>query len=128
MATGQYFSFDRCAFQRVVAHGGTGSIATERVLGGPPATACDFVDLTVVPPGSTIGVHTHSPHDEEFYVVISGSGEMYLDGRIFSVGSGDVIRNRPGGTHGLRNVGEEDVRLVVIQVPTREAVLAQGVT
>ena len=127
MAKGQYFSFDDCAFQRVVAHEGVGLIATQRVLDGPPATACDFVDLTVVPSGSTIGLHTHGLGDEEFYVVISGTGEMYLDGRAFLVGPGDVIRNRPGGTHGLRNTGPEDLRLVVIQVPTREAVVAHGV-
>src|SRR5688572_6693479 len=128
MTKGQYFSFDHGDFRHVVAHNGTGLIATERVLGGPPATACDFVDLTVVPPGSDIGVHTHGPHDEEFYVVISGAGDMHLDGRVFPVGAGDVIRNRPGGTHGLRNTGTAEIRLVVIQVPTREAVAARGIS
>ena len=128
MPQGQYFSFGSAAFQRVVAHGGTGLIETQRVLDGPPATACDFVDLTIVLPGSTIGLHTHGLDDEEFYVIISGSGEMHLDGRAFPVGRGDVIRNRPGGTHGLRNTGPEDIRLVVIQVPTRAAVVAHGVS
>jgi mannose-6-phosphate isomerase-like protein (cupin superfamily) len=127
MVKGQYFSFEGSNFQHVVAHGGAGLIATERVLSGPPATACDFVDLTVVLPGSTIGLHTHGPHDEEFYVIISGSGEMHLDGRNFPVGPGAVIRNRPGGTHGLRNTGSEEIRLVVIQVPTREAAVAPGI-
>jgi mannose-6-phosphate isomerase-like protein (cupin superfamily) len=119
MAEDQYFSFDSGVFKRVVAHEGTGLIETQRVLAGPPATVCDFVDLTIVLPGSTIGLHTHSLHDEEFYVVITGSGEMHLDGRTISVGPGDVIRNRPGGTHGLRNAGPEEIRLVVIQVPSK---------
>jgi mannose-6-phosphate isomerase-like protein (cupin superfamily) len=128
MAKSQHFSFNHCAFQRVAAHGGIGLIETERVLGGPPATACDFVDLTIVLPGSSIGVHTHGPLDEEFYVIISGAGEMHLDGRTFVVGPGDVVRNRPGGTHGLRNTSAEEIRLVVIQVPTREAMAAHGVS
>jgi mannose-6-phosphate isomerase-like protein (cupin superfamily) len=124
----QYFSFEDSAFQHVVAHDGAGVIATKRVLDGPPATACDFVDLTIVPAGSSIGVHTHGLQDEEFYVIIGGSGEMHLDGRTFPVGPGDVIRNRPGGTHGLRNTGAADMRLVVIQVATREVIAAQALS
>ena len=118
MRKDQYFSFDRCDFRKVSAHGGSGMIFTERVLGEASETACDFVDLTILPPGSDIGIHTHRPQEEEFYVVISGTGQMHLDGETFQVGSGDVIRNRAGGTHGLRNTGDQEVRLVVFQVPT----------
>jgi len=53
---------------------------------------------------------------------------MHLDDRLFPVGPGDVIRNRPGGKHGLRNTGAEEIRLVVIQIPTREAVMARAVS
>ena len=60
----QFFSFDRCNFREVVAHGGAGLIATERVFDGRGGTACDFVDLTIIPPSSEIGVHTHGIHDE----------------------------------------------------------------
>jgi len=41
---------------------------------------------------------------------------MMLDGREFEVGPGDVVLNQPGGTHGLLNVGDEELRIVVIEV------------
>jgi mannose-6-phosphate isomerase-like protein (cupin superfamily) len=41
---------------------------------------------------------------------------MELDGRIFDVGPGDVVMNQPGGTHGLKNVSDADLRIVVVEV------------
>lgn len=79
--------------------------------------AANFVDLTVMPPGTSIGVHTHGPADEEIYVVVSGSGRMRLEGEEFAVGPGDVVVNGRRGTHGLVNTGAEDLRLVVVEVP-----------
>jgi mannose-6-phosphate isomerase-like protein (cupin superfamily) len=76
----------------------------------------DFIDLTTVPAGHSIGSHTHEPDDEEVYVVIDGRGLMQMDGREFEVGAGDVIVNRRGGTHGLTNIGQDDLRLVALNV------------
>ena len=115
----QWFSFDSSAFAWVVPHGGAKEIATARVLSGPQDAACDFLDLSIIPPGADIGIHTHGTQEEEYYIIVSGLGEMHVDGQTFSVRSGDVIRNRPGGTHGLRNTGEHEILLVVIQVPTQ---------
>lgn len=70
-----------------------------------------------MPPGTSIGVHTHGPADEEIYVVVSGSGRMWLEGEEFAVGPGDVVVNRRRGTHGLVNTGEGELRLVVVEVP-----------
>jgi len=44
---------------------------------------------------------------------------MKLDGQEFEVGPGHVILNGPGGTHGLRNIGDEELRIVVIEVDAR---------
>ena len=41
---------------------------------------------------------------------------MTVDDRSFGVGPGDVIVNRPGGTHGLVNDGAGPLRLVVVDV------------
>jgi mannose-6-phosphate isomerase-like protein (cupin superfamily) len=60
-------------------------------------------------------VHRHGD-DEEVYVIVQGRGRMLLDGQTFDVGPGDVIRNVPGGTHGLENTGSESLTMVVLDV------------
>jgi mannose-6-phosphate isomerase-like protein (cupin superfamily) len=115
---GRGYRFDGCTFERVRAHGGSNEISFARVLArsqGP----LRFVDLSVLPPESDIGCHTHETDNEELYIVVAGRGLMTLDGQEFEVGPGHVIVNRPGGTHGLRNIGEEELRIVVIEVDAR---------
>jgi mannose-6-phosphate isomerase-like protein (cupin superfamily) len=109
------YAFEDCAFERVRAHGGAREISFARVVTRARGSI-RFIDLSVLGPGADIGCHTHDVDNEELYVVVSGKGLMTLDGQEFDVGPGDVILNRPGGTHGLRNTGEEDLRIVVIEV------------
>jgi mannose-6-phosphate isomerase-like protein (cupin superfamily) len=116
----QYFSFTRASFTDVVAHDGSGRIRTARVLEGGRSSAFRFIDLTEIPPGSSVGVHTHAD-DEEVYVIISGRGWMMLDGETFEVGPGDVIRNVPRGTHGLANAGNEPLTMVVLDVASAQS-------
>lgn len=111
----RHYRFARCRFRRVRAHGGEREISFARVLeraGGP----LRFIDLSVLAPGSDIGWHTHTDDNEELYVVVEGSGLMSLDGEEFEVQPGDVILNRPGGSHGLKNTGKGELRIVVIEV------------
>jgi mannose-6-phosphate isomerase-like protein (cupin superfamily) len=119
MNIGRHFDFESLEFERVIAHGGCAEIQFKRVVTAGAGGAYNFLDMSVVPPGSEIGKHTHSPDNEELYIVISGSGRMQLDTQEFDVGPGHVIINPPGGTHGLRNIGDTDLRLVVIEVSTR---------
>lgn len=111
------FHFRATELQPTVAHGGRGHILSRRVSSGRDGHAYDFVDFTVVPPRTSIGVHRHADDNEEMYVVLSGRARMTVDGASLDVVPGDVIVNRPGGRHGLRNDGAVDVTLVVIQVP-----------
>ena len=109
-------TFDSAALVPTVAHGGQGEIAAARVIDRGANPGLVFVDLVVVPPETSIGLHTHGPDDEELYVVVDGHGEMEVDGEVVEVGPGSVVVNRPGGRHGLRNTGPEPVRLVVVDV------------
>jgi mannose-6-phosphate isomerase-like protein (cupin superfamily) len=111
-------SFDQAEFQTSVAHDGINTIRFARATGDVVNSACNFIDLCIVPAGSSIGVHTHSPDDEEIYVVIEGRGRMTVDDRSFHIGAGDVIVNRPGGTHGLINDGPAPLRMVVVDLAT----------
>ena len=112
------YRFEDCAFESVRAHGGARDISFARVLARSRG-AIRFIDLSVLGPGADIGRHTHQPDNEELYVVVSGKGLMTLDDREFEVGPGHVIVNRPGGTHGLKNIGAEELRIVVIEVESR---------
>jgi mannose-6-phosphate isomerase-like protein (cupin superfamily) len=104
------------ALEEVTAHGGAGQILFNRVLEGERLQGqWNFVDYAVLPPGSSIGIHTHGKN-EELYLVLEGEGLMHRDGREFRVGPGSVVLNRPGGTHGLRNDGENALRLFVVEV------------
>lgn len=113
----RHYGFSHAPFHRTVAHAGTGEILTCRVETAGSLGAANFLDLTILPPGTSIGVHTHGPADEEIYVVISGEGRMRLEDEEFTVVPGDVIVNRRRGTHGLANLGSEPIRLVVVEIP-----------
>ncbi|MBL8839989.1 MAG: cupin domain-containing protein [Planctomycetes bacterium] len=113
--------FDRCnlgqlPLERVRAHGGDGTIAFCRVAAREQLSgALNFIDLAELPPGASIGRHQHADDEEEFYLVLSGSGRMERDGESFRVNAGDLIRNGPGGAHGLVNDGAEPLRLFVFE-------------
>jgi mannose-6-phosphate isomerase-like protein (cupin superfamily) len=77
-----------------------------------------FIDVSLVPPGGEIGLHTHALDNEEIYIIMSGSARMNIDGKNITAVAGDIIINKPGGTHGLVNPGPETVQLVVLEVRT----------
>lgn len=68
--------------------------------------------------GATIGLHTNDK--DEVYYVLSGRGELTLEGRVSEVGPGDAILTRDGDSHGLRQLGDEDLVILVV-FPKRPA-------
>jgi uncharacterized cupin superfamily protein len=109
-----WHGFDRASLRPQCAHDGDGDVLAERVVDRATG-ALAWVDLVVVPPGVTIGRHTHGL-DEELYVVLAGEATMVVDGEERVVRTGDVVHNRAFGTHELCNRGSSDVRLVVVDV------------
>jgi len=110
-------NLDELALAEVRAHGGEGAIRFARIAEAAAfAGGCNFVDYAELPPGSSIGRHRHADDEEELYLVLAGDGTMWRDGASFAVRTGELIRNRPGGTHELRNTGAGVLRLFVIEL------------
>ena len=63
-------------------------------------------------PGASIGEHLNDK--DEIYYILSGRGELMLDGDYREVGAGDAILTRRGSRHGLRQSGDEDLVIFVV--------------
>lgn len=98
-------------------HDGRGELDWTGVLEGDvlKGRTLRFVHDFVMPPGASVGEHTHD-RGEEYYYILSGRGEMILDGRRSEVQAGDITGVFAGGSHGLENNSEADLRVVVICV------------
>ena len=62
-------------------------------------------------PGSAIGYHLQK--EDEIYYVLSGTGEMTIDGKAFTVTPGTAILTRPGSSHGLKQTGRDDLVILI---------------
>ena len=72
-----------------------------------------------IEPGSSIGYHRHG-ENEEVYVVLEGQGVMTVNDQARTVKAGDVILNKPGWSHGLKNTFGEMLRILVFEVNKEE--------
>ena len=102
-------------------HGGTGPIEFRRLLTRSDfETPIDFVDYTIIPPGSSIGVHEHEGNDE-IYFIVSGKPRIDVDGCERRIEGGGIAVVRSGQKHSLVNDTDENVAIFVIQVRHAQA-------
>ncbi len=69
-----------------------------------------LAEATIYPESMT-RIHTHLL-SEEIYHVVSGSGQMTLGERVFTVSTGDTICILPGTAHKIKNT--ENQKLVIL--------------
>jgi mannose-6-phosphate isomerase-like protein (cupin superfamily) len=62
-------------------------------------------------PGSGIGLHEQK--EDEIYYVLSGRGQMTLDGKTVDVTPGTAVLTRPGSSHSLKQIGNEDLVVLI---------------
>lgn len=87
-----------------------------KIFGGQAvgATGSEF-SFQVFAPGQETGfLHTHKNH-EELYFFLSGKGEFQVDGDIFPIEEGSVVRVAPDGRRSVRNNGAEPLVMLCVQ-------------
>ena len=89
--------------------------------GGGQTTGYSFFDKTpgmkfvfrkrAFHPGSGVGVHEQ--HEDEVYYVLSGKGVMTVDDTPVDMKPGTAVLTRPGSSHALKQVGAEDLVVLI---------------
>lgn len=85
-------------------------LASRRDLRSP----CEAVEWASVPAGGVSGEHLHT-RTEEIYFVLSGRGDVLLNGKPHPVRPGSLVLTGVGSTHGLRNTGTADLDWLVVE-------------
>ena len=87
-----------------------------KVFGGAMvgATGGEFSFQSFAPGTETGFIHTHKNH-EELYFFLSGKGEFQVDGQVFPIAEGSVVRVAPDGKRSVRNNGTEPLLMLCVQ-------------
>lgn len=87
-----------------------------KVFGGAAvgATGAEFSFQQFAPHTETGFLHTHKNH-EELYFFLGGKGEFQVDGKVFPVEEGSVVRVAPEGKRSVRNNGPEPLLMLCVQ-------------
>ena len=74
--------------------------------------------MSIVEPGKS----THAPHhhvEEEFFYILEGTAEFYLDGKTKIAGPNTSFYCPSNMEHGIKNVGNTDLKYLVIKKDLR---------
>ena len=88
---------------------GKGKSHADKLMEGDEFTGAGrLYNIVTFPPKCSIGYHQHIGESETYYV-LKGKGMFNDDGEMKEVGVGDVMYTGPGFSHGLENIGDEDL-------------------
>ena len=78
------------------------------------STSCE-ISLSVLPPNGVTSLHAHKVN-EEIHIFLNGEGEYLVDGEIFPVKEGSVVRVSPKGKRCIRNTsGTNQLTFICVQ-------------
>lgn len=86
----------------------------------PEMNQSDRLSFNVVniKPGNTVKpAHSHKNHEELVYI-LSGSGNAYIDGKVYDIETGTALLFSEGSIHMLRNAGDVDMKVACFFTPS----------
>lgn len=106
-------------------HGGEGKCEVRQLLGLEPRldvpgfpddfdSSMEFMHETTLKPGASVGLHPQEGN-EELYYILEGKGKMRVDDEVQEVTPGDVCLTKSGSKHSIDNIGDGELKLIVIE-------------
>jgi len=102
---------DQVAVSQPGPHDGGGETTGFNFFKDTPNLAFEF-KKRILHPGSAIGYHMQK--NDEIYYILSGRAELTMNGEKSLVEEGTAILTRSGASHGLRQLGEEDLTIIIV--------------
>lgn len=72
--------------------------------------------LMSIPPGEDVGEETH-PATDQFFRIVEGEGEVWIDGKRSPVKEDDAILIPAGASHNLVNTGQKPLKFYTLYAP-----------
>ena len=79
---------------------------------------CEMFASVKIPVGASLGVHQHVGNNETYYL-IQGTGKYTDNGEVYTVKAGDTTFCADGDTHGIENIGDEDLIFIALIISTK---------
>lgn len=73
------------------------------------------ISMNKLPAGAAVPFYHQHKENEEAYIFIGGKGQMQIDGKVFDVEEGTIVRISPSGSRTLRNNSDSDLYFICVQ-------------
>lgn len=93
---------------------GWGSVHLDHLLEGEDLNnKCSLFAQVTIKPGDALHIHQHVGEAEAYYI-LQGTGMYNDNGREYMVSPGCVTYTGDGESHGIKNVGEDDLVFIAL--------------
>ena len=79
---------------------------------------CEMFASVKIPVGASLGVHQHNGNTETYHI-IQGTGLYTDNGKTYTVKPGDTTFCADGDTHGIENIGDDDLIFIALIIVTK---------